>query len=122
MPDDLKLIHYGKSEVLQSVDLMEEEYDNLMVFDPALYGGQGQIVQGQFDPSQFYTKRGKVPHTNLARNLKDVKTYMSDELGFPNSYEHLACEAYLKANSRDPKEPLRMYPVSGRLYWTVVDN
>ena len=34
----LQLMHIGKQEVLGLIDLMEDEWDQLLVFDPAAYG------------------------------------------------------------------------------------
>ena len=119
-PADLRLIHYGKSEILQCIDLMEPEWDNLMVFDAALYGADSNVVQGHYDPSQLYNKRSTMPKTNLPKTLEQQKSYMSDELGFPNVYQYKRCDAYLKANSKSAAAPLQMYPVGRRLYWTYV--
>ena len=55
---DLQLQHVGKKECLALIDLMEDRWDQLMLFDLSLYGLSGSIST-QHDPQQVYGVRGK---------------------------------------------------------------
>ena len=113
----LKLRHIGKKEALGLISLMEERWDELMLFDPSAYGLQGSIATDR-DPQQIYGVRGVVPKA-LAKKLLETNTVRSLHLGFANEYELGSTENYLKANGTK-ETPLTIFPVSGRLYWTFV--
>ena len=113
----LKLRHIGKKEALGLISLMEERWDELMLFDPTAYGLQGSIATDR-DPQQIYGVRGVVPKAP-AKKLLETNTVRSLHLGFANEYELRSTENYLKANGTK-ETPLTIFPVSGRLYWMFV--
>ena len=102
-------MHIGKCEVLALIDLMEDEWDRLMIFDPAAFGLEGG-VDPSLDPQQQYGVKGVMPRMP-AKKLQDERTLRSNHLGFRSQYELLAVEAYLKANSVDPSQPLTIFEV-----------
>ena len=53
------------------------------------------------------------------KKYQEVNTVRSLHLGFADKYQLRATEGYLKANSAGDM-PLTLFPVSGRLYWTIV--
>ena len=106
----LRLMHIGKAEVLGLIDPMEDQWDQLMVFDPAAYGLEGTI-DPSIDPQQEYDIHGFLPK-KPAGKLKLEKSLAADNLGFANTFEFKQIEAYLKANSDDPDNPLTMFAVS----------
>ena len=60
----IKLFHFGKREVLEHVNLMEDQWDNLMLFDAAMYmEDQTSHLKDEehWDPTQVYGVRGKLP-------------------------------------------------------------
>ena len=108
---DLRLRHLGKQECLALIDLMEDRWDQLMLFDPSLYGMTGSI-SSQHDPQQVYGVRGRMPEPP-PKKFQDTNSLRGQTLGFANEYELKMTEAYLKANS--PKDQqLTIFPVSGR--------
>ena len=96
---------------------MEDRWDELMIFDPAAYGLEGQIATDQ-DPQQEHGIKGIVPKAP-PKKYQHVNTVRSLHLGFADEYELWATEGYLKANSAEGM-PLTLFPVSGRLYQTFV--
>ena len=56
----LQLMHLGKAKVLGLIDIMEDEWDQLMVFDPAAYGLEGTI-DPSLDPQQQWGIHGVLP-------------------------------------------------------------
>ena len=115
----IKLRHIGKKECLGLIDLMEERWDELMIFDPAAYGLEGQIAT-DLDPQQERGIKGIVPKAP-PKKYQQVNSVRSLHLGFADEYELRATEGYLKANSADGM-PLTLFPVSGRLYRTFVQS
>ena len=105
----LWLMHIGKREVLALIDLMEDEWDTLMLFDLAAFGLEGG-VDPSVDPQQQYGVKGVLPRMP-AKKLQDERSSRSNHLGFQSQYELLAMEAYLKANSVDPSQPLTIFKV-----------
>ena len=108
---DLQLRHVGKKECLALIDLMEDRWDQLMLFDPSLYGLSGSIST-QHDPQQVYGVRGNMPKPP-PKKLKDCNSLRGQTLGFANEYELKMTESYLKANSPEDLQ-LTIFPVSGR--------
>ena len=96
---------------------MEDRWDELMIFDPAAYGLEGGAVGG-LDPQQERGIKGIVPKAP-PKKYQEVNTVRSLHLGFADEYQLRATEGYLKANSAGDM-PLTLFPVSGRLYWTIV--
>ena len=109
----IKLRHIGKKECLRLIDLMEDRWDELMIFDPAAYGLEGGAVRG-LDPQQECGIKGIVPKAP-PKKYQHVNTIHSLHLGFADEYQLRATEGYLKANSAGDM-PLTLFPVSGRLY------
>ena len=109
----LRLVHVGKQEVLGLIDLMEDQWDQMMIFDPAAWGLEGEIDTSR-DPQQVYGIRGNMPKMP-PKKLQDERTLRSNHLAFQSQYELLATEAYLKANSENPHRPLTLFEV-----WTNV--
>ena len=120
-------MHIGKHEVLALINLMEDEWDMLMLFDPSAFGLEGG-VDPSVDPQQQYGVKGVMPRMP-SKKLQEERTLRSNHLGFQSQYELLATEAYLKANSAVPSQPLTIFEVrtkaldictkSGRLYKNV---
>ena len=108
---DLRLWHVGKKECLALIDLMEDRWDQLMLFDPSLYGLSGSIST-QHDPQQVYGVRGNMPKPS-PKKMKDCNSLRGQTLGFANEYELKMTEAYLKANSPEDLQ-LTIFLVSGR--------
>ena len=106
----LRLMHIGKQEVLGLIDLMEDEWDQLLVLDPAAYGLKGTI-DPTVDPQQVRGVHG-VMVKKPAKKLKEQRSLTADNLGFCDTFEYKWTEAYLKANSEDANNPLTMFPVS----------
>ena len=119
-------MHIGKCEVLALIDLMEDEWDRLMIFDPSAFGLEGG-VDPSVDPQQQYGVKGVMPQMP-AKKLQEERTLRSNHLGFQSQYELLATEVYLKANSAEPSQPLTIFrgktkvldvcTETGRLYET----
>ena len=105
----LWLMHFGKREVLALIDLMEDEWDRLMIFDPSAFGLEGG-VDPSVDPEQQYGVKGIMPRMP-AKKLQEERTLRPNHLGFQSQYELLATEAYLKANSVEPSQPLTIFKV-----------
>ena len=82
-----------------------------MIFDPAAYGLEGEVVGG-LDPQQERGIKGIVPKAP-PKKYQQVNTVRSLHLGFADEYELRATEGYLKANSAEGM-PLTIFPVSGR--------
>ena len=130
----IKLYHFGKREVLEHINLMEDEWDNLMLFDTALYTeDQSSHLKDEqhWDPTQVYGVRGKMPKS-VPKALEHVRTQHSDELGLQSDYELKRIEAYLRLNQSSEQNLqivavrrlsgrlLLMLLICGRLYWTFV--
>ena len=52
-------MHIGKREVLALIDLMEDEWDRLMIFDPSAFGLEGGVAPS-VDPQQQYGVKGLI--------------------------------------------------------------
>ena len=59
-------MHLGKAEVLGLIDIMEDEWDQLMVFDPAAFGLEGTI-DPSLDPQQQWGIHGVFPKNSPVR-------------------------------------------------------
>ena len=102
-------MYIGKHEVLALIDLMEDEWDTLMLFDPSAFGLEGE-VDPSVDPQQQYGVKGVMPRMPSTK-LQEERTLRSNHLGFQSQYESIATEAYLKANSAVPSQPLTIFEV-----------
>ena len=98
----LQLIHIGKAEVMGLIDLLEDEWDTLMLLRRR---GRPSV-----DPQQQYGVKG-IMLTMPAKKLQQERTIRSYHLEFQSQYKLLAIEAYLKANSADPSHHLTLFEV-----------
>ena len=112
-PPDLRLIHYGKKEVLALISLLEPEWDQPMKFGDNL-GDKDTTPASTKDPSQRWGVVCNMPKMNVPLKLQERKTPESDALGLESDYDYRRLVAYLKANSSDPEQPYRAFPVSRR--------
>ena len=76
----LWLMHIGKREVLALIDLMEDEWDTLMLFNPAAFGLEGG-VDPSVDPQQQYGIKGVMPQMP-SKKFQEERTLQSNHLGF----------------------------------------
>ena len=76
---------------------------------PSAFGLEGG-VDPSVDPQQQYGVKGVMPQMP-AKKLQEERTLRSNHLGFQSQYELLATEAYLKANSAEPSQPLTIFKV-----------
>ena len=130
----MALYHFGKREALEFIDLMEDQWDDLMLFDAALYTkSQASHLKDEehWDPAQVYGVRGKMPKAE-PEALKNVKTQRSDELCLASDFELKQVEGYLRLNQgRDQNLQivavrrlfgrllLILYTI-GRYYWALI--
>ena len=103
-------MHIGKCEVLALINLTEDEWDRLMIFDPSAFGLEGG-VDPSVDPQQQYGGFKGIMPRMPAKKLQEERTLRSNHLGFQSQYELLATEAYLKANSAEPSQLLTIFEV-----------
>ena len=116
---DLRLIHYGKKEVLALISLLEPEWDQLMAFGDNL-GDKDTTPAATRDPSQRWGVVSTMPKMNVPLKLQQKKTPESDALGLESEYEYRQLVAYLKANSSDPERPFMAFPVSRQNHWMFI--
>ena len=112
-PPDLRLIHYGKKEVLVLISLLEPEWDQPMAFGDNLRD-KDTTPAATRDPSQRWGVVSTMPKMNVPLKLQQRKMPESDALGLESEYEYRQLVAYLKANSSDPDQPYMAFPVSKR--------
>ena len=110
-PPDLRLIHYGKKEVLALISLLEPECDQPMTFGDNL-GDKDTSPAATKDPSQRWGVVSDMPRMNVALRLQQRRMPESDALGLESEYNYRQLVAYLKANSSDPEQPYMAFPVS----------
>ena len=116
-PPDLRLIHYGKKEVLALISLLEPEWDQPMAFGDNL-GDKDTTPAATKDPSQRWGVVSDMPKMNVPLRLQQRRTPESDALGLESEYKYRWLVAYLKANSSDPEWPYMAFPVSRRNHQT----
>ena len=66
-PPPIKLFHIGRKEVNGTLSLLEDKWDELMTFDPKLYGQAGEVSAFTSDPSQEVGVRSTMPKTTPPR-------------------------------------------------------
>ena len=110
----MKLFHTGRKEIEGLISLLEIKWDQLMLWDPALYGLEGDLPAHTTDPMQEHNIRSKVPKSNIAHKLKQVQNQESESFLMESVYELKTAQNYLKANSAKAETPWTMFPVSGR--------
>ena len=118
-PPDLRLIHYGKKEVLALISLLEPEWDQPMTFGDNL-GDKDTTPAATKDPSQRWGVVSTMPKMNVPLKLQQKRMPESDALGLESEYEYRRLVAYLKANSSDPDRPYMAFPVSRRNHWMFI--
>ena len=112
-PPDLRLIHYGKKEVLALISLLEPKWDQPMTFGDNL-GDKDTTPAATKDPSQRWGVVSDMPKMNVPLRLQQRRMPESDALGLESKYEYRRLVAYLKANSSDPERPYIAFLVSRR--------
>ena len=102
------------------LSLLEDRWDDLMTFNPQLFGQAGAVPSYTSDPSQKFGIRSTMPKSTPAKKLEQIQNQESESHLMESVYELRTCQQYLKVNSANPKCPLMMFAVSGRLHSTVV--
>ena len=97
------------------LSLLEDNWDELMTFDPKLFG-QAEVPAYTSDPSQEVGVRSTMLKTTPPRKLEQIQNQESESHLMASLFELKSCQQYLKVNSADPECPLMIFPVSGRLY------
>ena len=115
-PPLIKLFHIGRREVDGMLSLLEDKWDELMTFDPKLFGQAGKVPAFTSDPSQEVGVRSTMPKTTPPRKLEQIQNQESESHLMSSVFELISCQQYLKVNSADPECPLMIFPVGGRLY------
>ena len=86
-PPDLRLIHYGKKEVLALISLLKPEWDQLMTFGDNL-GDKDTTPAATKDPSQRWGVVSTMPKMNVPLKLQQRKMPESDALGLESEYDY----------------------------------
>ena len=115
-PPPVKLFHIGKKEVDGMLNWMEDKWDDLMTFDPQLFGQAGEVPAFTSDPSQKFGVRSTLPKSSPPKKLENIQNQESESHLMASVYELRACQQYLKVNLPDPNYPLMIFPVGGHLY------
>ena len=102
------------------LSLLEDRWDDLMTFDPQLFGQAGAVPSYTSDPSQKVGIRSTMPKSTPPKKLEQIQNQESESYLMESVYELKACQQYLKVNSANPECPLTMFPVSGCLHSTIV--
>ena len=115
-PPPIKLFHIGRKEVDGMISLLEDKWDELMVFNPQLFGEPGEVPAFTSDPSQVFGVKSLVPKSSPPKKVENIQNQESESHLLSSVYELKAVQQYLKVNSKDPECPLMIFPVSGRLH------
>ena len=118
-PPPLRIIHYGKKEVLALISLLEPKWDEPMVFGDNR-GPKDTTPADTPDPSQQWGIVSSKKKLTIPLALQNKQTPESDGLGLENDYEYKRLLWYLKTNNSDPDQPYKTGEVSERLYQTLV--
>ena len=102
------------------LSLLEDRWDDLMTFDPQLFGQAGAVPSYTSDPSQKFGIRSTMPKSTPPKKLEQIQNQESESHLMESVFELRSCQQYLKVNSANPECPLTMFPVSGRLHSTIV--
>ena len=102
------------------LSLLEDRWDDLMTFDPQLFGQAGTEPSYTSDPSQKVSIRSTMPKSTPPKKLEQIQNQESESFLMESVYELKACQQYLKVNSANPECPLTMFPVSGCLYLMII--
>ena len=104
------------------LSLLEDRWDDLMTFDPQLFGQAGTVSSYKSDPSQKFSIRSTMPKSTPPKKLEQIQNQESESHLMELVYAPRSCQQYLKVNSANPKCPLTMFLVSGRLHSTIVKS
>ena len=115
-PLPIKLFQIGRKEVDGMLSLLEECWDDLMTFDPQLFGQAGTVPSFTSDPSQKFDVRSTTPKGTPPKKLEQIQIQESESHLMASVYELKSCQQYLKVNSADPECPLTIFPVGGCLH------
>ena len=102
------------------LSLLEDRWDDLMTFDPKLFGQAGAVPSYTSDPSQKFGIRSTMPKSTPPKKLEQIQNQESESHLMESVYELKSCQQYLKVNPANPKCPLTMFPVSGCLHSTIL--
>ena len=102
------------------LSLLEDRWDDLMTFDPQLFGQEGAVPSYTSDPSQKIGIRSTMPKSTPPKKFEQVQNQESESFLMESVYELKACQQYLKVNSANPEYPLTMFPVSGLLHSMII--
>ena len=98
------------------LSLLEDKWDDLMAFDPQLFGQAREVPAFTLDPNQQFGVRSTVPKSTPPKKLEQIQNQESKSHLLASVYELRACQQYLKVNSADPECPVMIFPVRGHLY------
>ena len=96
------------------LSLLEDCWDDLMTFDPQLFGQARAVPSFTSDPSQKFGIRSTMPKSTPPKKLEQIQNQESESHLMESVYELRSCQQYLKVNSVNPECPLMIFPVSGR--------
>ena len=97
------------------LSLLEDRWDDLMTFDPQLFGQAGAVPSYTTDPSQKFGIRSTMPKSTPPKKLEQIQNQESESHLMESVYELRTCQQYLKVNSAKPR--MSSYDVSGK--WTL---
>ena len=98
------------------LSLLEDRWDDIITFDPQLFGQAGTVPSFTSDPSQKLGIRSTMPKGTPPKKLEQIQNQESESHLIASVYELKSCQQYLKVNSADPECPLMIFPVSGHLH------
>ena len=77
-PRPIKLFHIGRKEVDGMLSLLEDRWDDLMTFDPQLFGQAGTVPSFTSDPSQKFVIRSTMPKGTPPKKLEQIQNQESE--------------------------------------------
>ena len=101
------------------LSLLEDCWDDLMTFNPQLFGQAGAVPSYTSDPSQKFGIRSTMPKSTPPKKLEQIQNQESESHLMESVYELRSCQQNLKVNSANLKCPLMMFPVSGCLHLMI---
>ena len=102
------------------LSLLQDRWDDLMTFDPQLFGQAGAVPSYTSDPSQKFGIRSTMPKSAPPKKLEQIQNQESESHFMESGYELRSCQQYIKVNSANPECPLTMFPVSGHFHSMIV--
>ena len=104
------------------VSLLEDKWDQPMLWDPAQFGLEGGVPATVNDPMQVWGIKSIMPKGKLPNRLNEEQNQETEAHLLSDVHELKSVQNYLKVNSANPKYPLTLFPVSGRMYWALLLN